>query len=122
MTTSQLFLDLALASGCMVVTDVIATIMVQAEAAYRRHLSAAMDTLGWMVSITTTVYSLRLLDSHSLLAHLLCYAGVGAANYYGTWLGVGLGAKLMHRRPGKCGPLSRALVARAGRFEAGTKP
>ncbi|HTZ63482.1 MAG TPA: hypothetical protein VMB51_05205 [Solirubrobacteraceae bacterium] len=110
MSTAHLILWLALAGVCMVVSDVLATVMVEAQATYRRHLSAALDTIGWVVAITTTEYSLRLLDSHSTAAHVYCYVCVSAANYYGTWLGVGWGAKLTSRRPERGGPLTELIV------------
>lgn len=104
-------LEILIAAVCMVASDVIGTVMVQAEAGYRRHLAAICDTLGWWVGITTTLFSLRGLESPHTSVVVATYLGVGVANYYGTWLGVGIGAKIMHREK-HAGALSSRIVSR----------
>lgn len=86
------------AAGAMYVQDVLATIMVVAESRGRAHLAAAMDTVGWLATITTTTVSVDALITGSWWTKFDVIVLVSLANYWGTWSGTKLGHKLM---PGK---------------------
>ncbi len=88
----------ALAALCMVVVDVLATIMVQAEAANRGWLAGIMDTLGWYPSIICTTLCVLALDGHSVSAKGAVLALVGLANLLGTKLGQVAGKRLLASR------------------------
>jgi hypothetical protein len=110
----------AAASLCMVVSDILATVMVQAEADNRKHVAALMDTIGWFVSITTTSISINAINSNDVMRQVLVLVFVGASNYVGTYLGVGIGAKLLKRKP-QAGPLTEAALRAVSR-DSGLKP
>lgn len=76
-----------LAALAMVVTDVLGTVMVQAEAANRGWLAGTMDTIGWYFSIGTTAISVTALQGHSLGTKIWVLVLVGAANLFGTKIG-----------------------------------
>ena len=87
-----------LAAGCMVCQDILATIMVQAEAANRGWLAGLMDMLGF-VAISTTAISVNALNGHGCLINkVLVLAFVGAANVFGTKLGQVSGHWLLTRK------------------------
>lgn len=86
-----------LAALCMIVTDVVATIMVQAEAANRGWLAGAMDTVGWYFSIGTTAISVTALQGHSFGTKVWVLVLVGAANLFGTKLGQVMGKRIIAR-------------------------
>lgn len=87
---------LPLAAGAaMFCQDVLATVMVVAEARGRAHVAASMDTLGWLTQITTTTISVDALLTGSLPAKIAVVAAVSVGNYAGTYSGVKLGHRLM---------------------------
>ena len=75
----------------MVAADVLAVIMVQMEAANRGWFAGAMDGLGWIVGITTTSISVRVLNGHSTTGKVWVILLVTAANVFGTKLGQVIG-------------------------------
>lgn len=78
----------------MVVQDVIAVVMVQAEAADRGWLAGWMDTFGWYFGIETTSISVGALHAGgSEKFYVLAF--VGAANLLGTKLGQVTGRRIM---------------------------
>lgn len=83
------------AALAMYVQDVLATVMVVAEARNRAHLAASMDTAGWLAQITTTTVSVDALLTGSLAAKAAVVLAVSAGNYAGTYSGVKLGHRLM---------------------------
>jgi hypothetical protein len=87
------------AALAMVASDVLATIMVQAEAANRGWLAGAMDTAGWYVGITTTTISVTTLNGNNTDAKVAVLVLVGAANLFGTKLGQVTGQRLLRRFP-----------------------
>jgi len=87
-----------LAALCMVVQDVVATIMVMAEAANRGWLAGVMDTVGWYFSITTTSISVTALQSHVVSEKVEVLLLVGLANLFGTKLGQVTGHRLLGSR------------------------
>lgn len=92
--------DAVLAALCMVVVDVVSTVMVQAEAANRGWLAGIMDTLGWYPSIVCTTLCVLALDGRSMVDKIAVLVFVGLANLFGTKLGQVVGQEIM-RRTGK---------------------
>lgn len=76
-----------LAAACMIVSDILAVILVQAEAANRGWLAGIMDMLGWYVGIATTTISVTTLAGHDTQRKILVLVLVGAANVVGTKVG-----------------------------------
>jgi hypothetical protein len=85
------------AAACMFCQDVLATVMVIAEARGHAHLAAAMDTAGWLAQITTVTVSVNALLTGSWTAKILVVAAVSAANYGGTYTGVRIGQRFIGR-------------------------
>lgn len=71
----------------MVVTDVIGVIMVVAEARNRGWLAGFMDSLQWIVGITTTFITINALNGHNFETKVWVVILVSAANLFGTKLG-----------------------------------
>jgi hypothetical protein len=88
-----------LAALAMVANDIAGTILVMAEAAGRGWLAGAMDTAGWLVSITTTTISVTALQGHSFSEKVLVVAFVSAANLFGTKSGQMIGTRILHHNP-----------------------
>ena len=86
-----------MAAGCMLITDVLGTVMVQAEAANRGWLAGLMDMLGWYVGIATTTISVTSLAGNNTAQKIWVLALVGAANVLGTKLGQVTGKWLLAR-------------------------
>lgn len=82
-----------LAAGTMVCTDVLGVIMVQAEARNRGWLAGIMDSLQWLVGITTTTITVTILQGHSLQEKAVVIVLVSAANLLGTKLGQVIGSR-----------------------------
>lgn len=110
-----------IAAACMVVTDIIATVEVQAEAANRGWLAGFCDLGGWYVAVTTTTISVDTLGGHGSLfsgRKLEVLILVGAANLFGTRLGVLTGGWILHRWKGHVeGPTVDTLSARIDEIE-----
>lgn len=97
------------AFAAMVAQDMLGTRLVQAEAAYRPHLAAAMDTAQdacWIASYGAL--GTALFNGHDLPLTAAVIACRLAADYSGTYSGVRLGAWLDRekraRRPAACCP------------------
>jgi len=87
------FLIALLAGGAMFVQDLLSAPLSQAEARNRAHLAGILDTVGWLVAITTTFISVDVLQGHSLSAKIMVILLVSGANYFGTLLGTKLGKR-----------------------------
>lgn len=85
------------AALAMVVVDILGTLLVQAEARDRAHLSAMLDTFGWYASIATTTISVTALQGHSLSLKVAVVIAVSIANYAGSWAGVKIGQRYIKR-------------------------
>jgi hypothetical protein len=100
-----------IAAGCMVISDLLATIMVMAEAREMGWLAGFLDMACWYVSIATTSISVTTLAGHDTTEKILVLLLVGAANVFGTKLGQVTGSRLL-----KSKTLARiASAARSGR-------
>ena len=84
-----------LAAACMVVQDVMGSLMVIAEARGKIWLSGALDAAMWIAGITTTSFSVVALTGHNTTEKVLLVSCVTAANLGGTALGVWTGKKFI---------------------------
>lgn len=99
-----------IAAACMAGQDILATIMVMAEAANRGWLAGFMDLLAWYVGIVTTTVSVTTLSGHNTAEKALVLVLVGAANVLGTKLGQVTGSRLLHRFPAATGSPDLAVL------------
>lgn len=81
-----------LAALGMIVSDVLESLLTQAQSRNRAHLAGLMDTAGWLVGIYVTNWSLEGIHSTTTRA-VVVLAAVSAANYIGTYAGTKIGAK-----------------------------
>lgn len=84
-----------IAAAAMVVADILATIMVMAEAKERGWLAGLLDMAGWYVGIATTTISVSSLEGHNTMQKVYVLVFVGLANVVGTKLGQVTGSKLL---------------------------
>lgn len=84
-----------IAAVTMVVTDVLGTVMVMAEARNRGWLAGWCDTAQWIVGIATTTISVTALQGHSLSTKVWVVVLVSAANLFGTKLGQLIGKRFV---------------------------
>ncbi len=82
-----------LAALAMLLQDVLAVGLVQAEARNRAVLAGVLDTVGWLATITTLSISVTTLQGHSLRDKILVIALVSLANFFGSFLGVKIGKR-----------------------------
>lgn len=85
----------ALAGAAMAVSDILATIMVMAEARGRGWLAGALDSAGWLVTITTTTISVTALQGNSFTEKVAVVCVVTAANLLGTKAGQMIGSRFV---------------------------
>ena len=86
----------ALAAGCMVVQDILAVLLVDAEARNRGWLAGILDSAVWLFAIATTTIAVTALQGHSLAGKIELVAAVTAANLVGMRLGVWIGKRYIH--------------------------
>lgn len=77
----------------MLFSDIIATIMVQAEARNKSHLAGILDAVGWLVSMVVTFETVTALQGHNMGLKIGVIIFVTAANYIGTLIGTKLGQR-----------------------------
>lgn len=87
------------AALAMLVQDVTAVLLVQAEARNRAGLSALFDSIMWLASIATTTISVTALQGHHITAKVQVIAAVELANIAGAYIGVAIGKRYI--REGK---------------------
>jgi glucose-6-phosphate-specific signal transduction histidine kinase len=86
----------ALAAGCMVVQDILAVLLVDAEARNRGWLAGILDSAVWLFAIATTTIAVTALQGHSLAGKVELVVFVTAANLIGMRLGVWIGKRYIH--------------------------
>lgn len=86
------------AAGAMLIQDVAAVLLVQAEARNRAMLSAIFDSVMWLASITTTTVSVTTLQGHHLSAKVIVLIAVELANVAGCIVGVQAGKRWIKER------------------------
>lgn len=85
-----------LAALAMVATDILATIMVMAEAREMGWVAGVLDAAGWIVSISCTAISVDVLTGGGPLinkAYVIVF--VSAANLLGTKAGQEIGSRVL---------------------------
>lgn len=95
-----------LAALAMLAQDIISVPLTMAEARNKAHLAGILDTIGWLVAISTTFLSVNALQGHNLHLKIMVITGVSISNYFGTVLGVKLGKRFVHEESTK---LSKSL-------------
>jgi hypothetical protein len=86
------------AAGAMLVNDVAAVLLVQAEARNRAGLAAIFDSIMWLASISTTTISVTALQGHQPGAKALVVIAVTLANVAGCYIGVAIGRRTIKER------------------------
>lgn len=81
------------ASIAMVVEDILAVLLTQAQARNRATLAGWLDTAAWLAGILTTAWSLNAIDGHDLKLKVVVVAAVSAANFCGSWSGTKIGER-----------------------------
>jgi hypothetical protein len=99
------------AAVAMVVSDVLGTCMVMAEARAMGWTAGLLDMLGWYVSIATTTISVTTLGGHDLTNKIYVLTFVGLANIFGTKLGQLTGSRFLKTKAERL----IAAAARSGR-------
>lgn len=84
-----------LAAIAMFVQDVLATLLVQAEARNKAWLSAILDSLMWGAGIATTTISVTAFQGHSFGHKVAIVMAVTTANVAGSFLGVIIGKRFI---------------------------
>jgi hypothetical protein len=77
----------------MMIQDTLGIILLLAATRNRGWLAGIMDSVQWLVGITTTTISVSAFQGHSMTEKILVVAIVSAANLFGTKLGEVLGNK-----------------------------
>ena len=81
------------AAGCMVVQDILAVLLTDAEARNRGWLAGILDSAVWLFAIATTTIAVTALQGHSLAGKVELVVFVTVANLIGMRLGVWIGKK-----------------------------
>lgn len=82
-----------LAALAMVFQDIIGVFQIQAEARNQASLAGIMDTIGWLLVITTMTISVSALQGKSLGEKVLVVVLVSLANFIGSYTGVKIGKR-----------------------------
>ncbi len=90
------------AAGAMLLNDVAAVLLVQAEARNRAGLSAIFDSVMWLASIATTTISVTALQGHDLSTKALVLIAVELANVAGCYTGVAIGKRWIREKRAPC--------------------
>lgn len=86
-----------LASVAMLGQDILGTLLTMAEAKEKPALSGALDTVGWLVSIFTTTWSVTALQGHSISVKVWVLLLVSIANFAGSYSGVWIGRRFLNK-------------------------
>jgi hypothetical protein len=90
------------AAGAMLIQDITAVLLVQAEARNRAGLAAIFDSVMWLASITTTTVSVTALQGHHLGAKAVIVIAVTLANVAGCYAGVAIGRRWIKEKRAPC--------------------
>ncbi len=88
-----------LAALAMVVQDILAVMMVQAEARDRGWTAGFLDAAGWGFGIATTTISVTALQGHSTGLKIAVVVAVTAANIIGSKMGQVIGTRYIKPLP-----------------------
>lgn len=98
------------AAIAMFAQDVISAPLTQAQARNNYHMAGQLDTVGYLVAITTTLISVNALNGHSLVEKVLVIGFVSVANYTGMYLGTWLGQRYVKEELDPVPPLTARVV------------
>lgn len=84
-----------LAALCMVVQDVVAVVMVQAENRSRGWLAGILDAFAWCFGMATTTVAVSTLQGHHTAAKVAVIVAVSVANVLGSKLGQVVGDRFI---------------------------
>jgi hypothetical protein len=90
------------AAAAMFIQDLLAVLMVQAEARNRAVLAGVMDCLQWPAGMVTTAVTVTAFQGHDGARTGLVIAAVSAANFAGTWTAVHLGRRHIREEKAAC--------------------
>lgn len=88
----------ALAAGAMVLDDVFAVLLVQAEARDRAVLSGVLDSIMWVFSMVVTVTTVDAMQGHHVSTKVLVVCAITLANFTGSLLGVTIGKRYIKNK------------------------
>ena len=86
------------AAVAMLVQNVLAVFLVQAEARYRALLAGLLDCLMWPAGMVTTMITVPALQSHHAGLKGEVIAAVTLANFVGSSAAVSLGRRFIRAR------------------------
>ncbi len=98
------------AALAMLVNDVTAVLLVQAEARNRASLAAIFDSVMWLASILTTTISVTALQGHHVGTKTLVIVAVTLANVAGCYIGVAIGKRFIKEDDDGTGETAAACV------------
>jgi hypothetical protein len=88
------------AAVAMFFQDLLAVLMVQAEARNKAVLAGVMDCLQWPAGMLTTAITVTAFQGHDGAKTGLVIAAVTVANFCGTWTAVHFGRRhIKEKRP-----------------------
>lgn len=86
------------AALAMVVQDLLAVFLVQAEARNRAMLAGLLDCVCWPAGMITTTITVTALQGHHAGLKAEVIAAVTAANFIGSFVAVSIGKRLIKER------------------------
>jgi len=92
------------AALAMLVQDVMAVLLVQAEARNRATLSAILDAVMWPAGMACTTISVTALQGHHLGTKAVVVIAVELANVAGSYIAVGIGKRYIREKRAACCP------------------
>ena len=91
------------AAAAMLLTDILAVLLVQAEARNRATLSAILDCLMWPASILVTTISVTALQGGHDSTRAAVIIAVELANFAGSYVAIGIGRRYIKDARTACG-------------------
>jgi len=90
------------AAVAMFFQDLLAVLMVQAEARNKAVLAGVMDCLQWPAGMVTTAVTVTAFQGHDGAKTGLVIAAVSVANFGGTWTAVRIGRRHIKQEKAPC--------------------
>jgi len=90
------------AAAAMLIQDIMAVLLVQAEARNRATLSAILDCLMWPASILMTTITVTALQGHHDATKAAVIIAVELANFAGSYIAIGIGRRYIKDAEAAC--------------------